>query len=205
MGTIGFTINVVSTLFLFGDLMAERTLKRVLSAVTYSGAGTLLVALTLQCLQLGSVVDTLARPWSQHEPWKLAVAAAFLAIAAVALAAMAFAGKTRSYRCAGRVGLVMYAISIAVLVVSALVAHGSPPPAYAASIDWLQLHPTLAIHQTYATASLWGVLAMVYLPLHAGRAVADALARWVTWKAVVRTVNVALVVVGWILQIVPYN
>jgi uncharacterized membrane protein YGL010W len=133
------------------------------------------------------------------------MAAGLLLVAALILVTMAFAGSLKNYRHAGRIGLVMYSISAAMLVVTALVAHGSPPPAYAASIDWLQLHPTLAIHQTYATASLWGLFGLVCLPLYAGRFVADSLARLVTWKTVVRTVNVVLVVVGWILQIVPYN
>lgn len=205
MGTIGFAINVVSTLFLFGDLMTTRTLERVLIAISYCASVGVALALTLQCAQSGSVVEPLAALWSRHETWKLATAAATLAAVGSVLAITAFAGRAKTYRLVGRVGLTMWTVSSAMLVVSALVARGSPPPTYAIPIDWLRLHPTLAIHQTYATASLWGALAMVYLPLCAGRAVADALARLVTWKAVVRAVSVVLVVVGWLLQIVPYK
>ena len=201
MGTIGFAINVVSTLFLFGDLMTRRTLERVMTAVTFSVGVVVLVALSLQFSGFGSVVDPLAELWFRHETWKLALATAFLVAAGAALVATAFAGRSRTQRLAGRVGLAMYAISAAMLVVAALVAHNPPPPAYAATIRWLRLHPTLAIHETYATASLWGVVGAVCLPLYAGRSVADALARLLTWRVAVRSVNVVLVLAGWILQV----
>lgn len=199
---LGLALNVLATFFMLGDLLSEDAFRRLLAAVLALVSLSVVVVMTSAFVTGGSIVNPLAAIWGQHSPLKLVAASALLGVFLGGLAAALRARDLWSVRWFVGLTAVAYGMMILglLLAIPRVYFRGSltnVPVGY----EWLAEQPTLAIHLVYAIASFWSAIAIVTLPLVAGRRVSRALAKLPRARAVARWVNIAAFLASWLLQI----
>ena len=129
-------------------------------------------------LQLAGV-DFFASWWGQHTTWKLAIASLIFALFPFLSFTFLHHLKYRWMRWIGYI----WTSSIFILLIGMILAgwarfphpvEGTPPPG--ASLDWVLIHPTPAIHHTYANATYLGLYEGLIISFLWGRPLSKALA-----------------------------
>jgi|GEM_PF-4183193 len=198
---LGLLLNVCGTFFLLGDLLSEELFKRLLTASVIIGAVTIATAATLQVALHGSVVNGLSAWWGQHSAARLALASATLAIAPFGLIAVWRVRELKSARWMVALPAIFYAVTVLRVFTAVPYVFSGGTQRVPLGQEWMIEQPSLAIHWVYATASLWGVVTSVFLPLVAGHQISRTFSRLSRDKAFLRWANICVLLISWALQI----